>query len=340
MSVAAGTHLSGRLCLVKSQRPKRFLVKNVSKPVLQRRASAIKAEGESDTPLPDAPTKSAKSDEYIWNQNWKKEMNMKKNKGKESNNFPKKRSEEGGFLNFNRASAMDMMDMDLSDQRLQKTQSTAERQSADYLVQTTPKQAANAAEKRAKRTKWRYAPTRKEQKEMAKYQENAEKWGSKPAPKMDPVSVQEREEKEKLAAERAREDLKDYSELKLRLFGYTFLCGALLVGGAYGWKGETTAISAGAGVAFSLLYLRLLSRGVDQMSGGGGGAPPSLLVPAIIFMGYNRWNALYADYYGVTLEILPLLMGFFTYKAGTLIETFVTVLTNSDEQVDDSPKDW
>jgi len=79
--------------------------------------------------------------------------------------------------------------------------------------------------------------------------------------------------------------------------------------------------SFGAGVCFSLLYLRLLSKSVEGMTGGGGGpSAPSILVPVLLFGIFRRWNDLYAEEFGITAQIVPLLMGFFTYKVSTIIE--------------------
>jgi hypothetical protein len=34
----------------------------------------------------------------------------------------------------------------------------------------------------------------------------------------------------------------------------------------------------------------------------------------VLALTYNRWNALYADDYGITLNFYAMLLGFFTYK--------------------------
>lgn len=45
---------------------------------------------------------------------------------------------------------------------------------------------------------------------------------------------------------------------------------------------------------------------------------PRLLIPVVLALSYNRWNMLYADEYGVTLQLYALLVGFFTYKLAVL----------------------
>jgi hypothetical protein len=38
------------------------------------------------------------------------------------------------------------------------------------------------------------------------------------------------------------------------------------------------------------------------------------LIPVVLALTYNRWNAIYADDYGVHLDFYGMLIGFFTYK--------------------------
>lgn len=47
---------------------------------------------------------------------------------------------------------------------------------------------------------------------------------------------------------------------------------------------------------------------------GGSSGPPRLLIPVILALGYNRYNLLYAEQLGVALKLIPMLVGFFTYK--------------------------
>lgn len=45
---------------------------------------------------------------------------------------------------------------------------------------------------------------------------------------------------------------------------------------------------------------------------------PRLLIPVLLALTYNRWNALYADEYGFHLNFYSMLIGFFTYKLAVL----------------------
>ena len=117
---------------------------------------------------------------------------------------------------------------------------------------------------------------------------------------------------------------KQYSDTKVELFLYTLLTGLATEGMCYEFYGQDIAISYGVGCLASLFYLRLLSRTVDSVASedaaaqvGGAGGQARLLVPAILVLGYSKANQSVAENYGVHLNIIAILAGFFTYKAGT-----------------------
>lgn len=74
------------------------------------------------------------------------------------------------------------------------------------------------------------------------------------------------------------------------------------------------------GAVAGLLYLRALYRTVDGMSPSGSGMAGSmlsqqrLLIPAILILGFNRYETLAAPATGQHLSLLALVGGFFTYK--------------------------
>ncbi|KAJ0637089.1 hypothetical protein HanOQP8_Chr17g0669661 [Helianthus annuus] len=63
---------------------------------------------------------------------------------------------------------------------------------------------------------------------------------------------------------------------------------------------------------------------------------PRLLVPVALVMIYNRWNGIVVPEYGLMhLELIPMLVGFFTYKIATFsqaIEAAFTVVSD-DAQI-------
>ncbi|KZV39491.1 hypothetical protein F511_28155 [Dorcoceras hygrometricum] len=47
---------------------------------------------------------------------------------------------------------------------------------------------------------------------------------------------------------------------------------------------------------------------------------PRVLVPVVLVMLYNRWNEILVPDYGVMpLQLIPVLVGFFTYKIATFM---------------------
>jgi hypothetical protein len=92
---------------------------------------------------------------------------------------------------------------------------------------------------------------------------------------------------------------------------------------------QDVAASYAVGALGGFAYLRLLSKSVDAMgadgvgaSAGGMASQPRLLIPIILGLGYNRFNQLYSAQLGVTLELLPMLVGFFTYKLAVITRQY------------------
>ena len=66
---------------------------------------------------------------------------------------------------------------------------------------------------------------------------------------------------------------------------------------------------------------------MDSLAGGTGetvksaAAQPRLLIPVALVMMYNRWNEILVPDYGfMHLELIPMLVGFFTYKIATFAQ--------------------
>jgi len=80
--------------------------------------------------------------------------------------------------------------------------------------------------------------------------------------------------------------------------------------------------------------MRMLGTSVDSMADGakglvkGAAAQPRLLVPVALVMIYNRWNGILVPEYGyMHLELIPMLVGFFTYKIATFVQAIEEALT-------------
>ena len=120
-------------------------------------------------------------------------------------------------------------------------------------------------------------------------------------------------------ARESKESLEGYQRLRFKLLSDTAFLGTL--GCCVVWSiGTLKAVgSYGLGVGASLVYLTLLSRSVDRLAdaakneqGGADGLKPAriaLLCLMFVAVGKNRQN----------FDILPVVMGFLTYKVATII---------------------
>lgn len=140
---------------------------------------------------------------------------------------------------------------------------------------------------------------------------------------------------------RRAEDRAKYEALKRDLVLTTSgIAGAGIII-SYAIGGADTGASYAIGSLGALVYLRLLGRKVDSKAPNdgssednqdGGAAAPTLLVPAILFMLYNRWNVLAAPQVEHYAGLLPMLLGFFSYKPTTLLTAYKD-LTDDDGEM-------
>ncbi|PSS16339.1 ATP synthase protein like [Actinidia chinensis var. chinensis] len=256
------------------------------------------------------------SDDYIWNLEFMGRMKrLFQDPGDESD--PQSSApveEEPGFLSLKRAMSLDSLDVDL----------TKELTSPSKRVVEPPVEASQASASTAR--KWKLAPTRREQ----------EKWdrATKAATGGSDVMFREvrrpRGDPEVLAAQ-SRDQ---YFKLKKKLQMLTLGIGGVGLLSAYVSYSPEIAASYGAGFVGSLVYMRMLGSSVDSMADGARGlvkgaiAQPRILVPVVLVMIYNRWNGILVPEYGfMQLQLIPMLVGFFTYKMATLVQAIEGALT-------------
>ncbi|XP_066314717.1 protein CONSERVED ONLY IN THE GREEN LINEAGE 160, chloroplastic-like [Miscanthus floridulus] len=226
--------------------------------------------------------------------------------------------EESGFLSINRAMSLDSVDVDLSQELLAPTRPILQTQvEAAWRGRAIGAEAVNGAST----PRWRLVPTRREQ---AKWDRAA-----KAATGGSDVILREsksrvKQEDPKVLAARSRED---YLKLKQRLQWLTLGIGGVGVISAYISYSPEVAASFGAGLIGSLVYLRMLGTSVDSLAGGTGetiksaAAQPRLLIPVVLVMMYNRWNGILVPDYGfMQLQLIPMLVGLFTYKIATFAQ--------------------
>ncbi|KAL4427151.1 hypothetical protein ABPG77_001155 [Micractinium sp. CCAP 211/92] len=245
--------------------------------------------------------------DFIWNKDWAKQLDYQEAQRKQREEEERKAKEgakqEGkGFLSLTSKVDLNSMDVDLSEQlRVRKRSSTQASTSAP---------AGQSAAPPRRRPPVKFAsipPTRVEQRNW----ERSGKYSRKVVAATPTNEVDQDALAAKVAAERAR-----YDELKAELQAWAAGLTVACLAATFAFYGRDVAASYGVGALGGLIYLRLLNRSVDGVGGGLGGAvgQPRLLIPVILALGYNRYNTLVADQTGLTLELLPMLLGFFTYK--------------------------
>jgi ATP synthase protein I len=175
------------------------------------------------------------------------------------------------------------------------------------------------------------------------FQADARRWtrGGKFSRKAASLQQQPAAEAEALAKQ-AEDEAANYEILKKELVVWAAAAG---VGGALAagvFYGPETSASYAVGAVFGTIYLRLLGRSVDSFAGSGiGGAigatvgQQRLLLPLILALGFNRYEFLFAEKLGHHAQLLPMLVGFFTYKAAVVGKQAATLLGELGDSIRD-----
>ncbi|KAL3502678.1 hypothetical protein ACH5RR_037127 [Cinchona calisaya] len=264
-------------------------------------------------------------DDFIWNKDFMDRMKKlieypadDENSSSDPFISPSK-EESSGFLSLNRVMSLDNLEVDLSKELMTPSKTIVE----EDAVET---QAAATASRR-----WRPAPTRREK----------EKWdrATKAATGGSDLMLREirqpKGDPEVLAAQYREQ----YFKLKKKLQFLTLGIGGIGVISAYISYTPGIAASYGAGLLGSLAYMRMLGNTVDSMADGakglikGAAGQPRLLVPVVLVMIFNKWNGILVPEYGfIHLELIPMLVGFFTYKIATFFQTIEEAITVTGEK--------
>ncbi|KAH6833513.1 ATP synthase protein I-like protein [Perilla frutescens var. hirtella] len=245
------------------------------------------------------------SDDYLWNKDF---MDRMKKFIQDPDDVPSASAKEepSGFLSLNRVMSLDNLEVDLSKELAAPSGSVVEEQVEEQTV-------------RAAGRKWRPAPTRRE----------LEKWdrATKAATGGSDVMIRETRRNRGDPVVLAAESRDQYQKLKNKLQLLTVGIGGIGVLSAYLSYSPEIALSYGAGFLGSLAYMRMLGNSIDSMADGARGlikgamGQPRLLVPVVLVMVYNRWNGILVPDYGfVHLDLIPMLVGFFTYKIATFMQ--------------------
>lgn len=266
------------------------------------------------------------TDDYIWKKTWQPFVETAPADMKPPP--PPEAEPDSGFLSLNRAIALDSMDVDLSKELMQPSKLTLERQVA--AARRASELDLAAKRKEENKTRWRFAPTKREEEQWSRANKSASSGSIMRNVDKQPVDP----------AKSAALARKRYLKLKQDLqFTTVAIGGAGLVGTYFSYSPDTAA-SYALGLVGSLIYIRMLGNSVDGLGSGdasgamkGAMGQPRILVPVLLVMLFNRWNALAVPQYDVIpLQLIPMLVGFFTYKAATFVETFKELLPKSDSE--------
>ncbi|KAG1663822.1 hypothetical protein FOA52_013387 [Chlamydomonas sp. UWO 241] len=253
--------------------------------------------------------------EFIWNTNWQEalerdaQLDRKRAEyvaAEQAGTLPK----DGARMNFGLLSDLNDMSVDMSAQlnRKRAPRAPAQQQSA----KAAPKRRAVSASFSA-------------QEPMSRL--NAEKlnrFNRNRAPPMTTVASRRSEDEEERARLVAEENAK-YEAQKRDFLLYTLALTAVGTATTYVAYSQDVSASYIVGALGGYAYLRLLGKSVDAVASqsaegasGGISSQARLLIPLILILVYNRFNLLYAEQAGITLQLLPMLVGFFTYKAAVI----------------------
>ncbi|KAL7000558.1 hypothetical protein U1Q18_001709 [Sarracenia purpurea var. burkii] len=272
--------------------------------------------GEGEDPLT--------SDDYIWNKDFMgrmKRLIQDPQDDSDLQSIARVKEEPSGFLSLNRVMSLDSLEVDLSKELISPSKPVIELPVAAVQARGSPPK------------RWKLVPTRREQ----------EKWDRATKAATGGSDVMFRELKRprgdpKVLAAQSRVQ---YFKLKKKLQILTLGVGATGLLSAYVSYSPIIAVSYGVGFLGSLVYMRMLGSSVDSMADGAKGlvkgaiAQPRLLVPVVLVMIFNRWNGILSPEYGfMHLELIPMLVGFFTYKISTFILAIEDALTVGEKKAD------
>ncbi|KAL8461111.1 hypothetical protein ACS0TY_032547 [Phlomoides rotata] len=246
------------------------------------------------------------SDDYLWNKDFMDRMKKYIQDPADDVFSEPTKEEPSGFLSLNRVMSLDNLEVDLSKELTAPSGSVAEPQVEEQAPMVTGR-------------KWRPAPTRREQ----------DKWdrATKAATGGSDVMFREARRPKGDPEVLAAQSREQYFKLKNKLQVLTVGLGGVGLLSAYFSYSPEIAASYGVGLLGSLAYMRMLGNSIDAMADGAKGlikgaiGQPRLLVPVVLVMVYNRWNGILVPDYGfIHLDLIPMLVGFFTYKIATFTQ--------------------
>ncbi|XP_073153305.1 protein CONSERVED ONLY IN THE GREEN LINEAGE 160, chloroplastic [Henckelia pumila] len=248
------------------------------------------------------------SDDYLWNKEFMGRMKKFVQDSDDDDSDPPLQSAKevpSGFLSLNRVMSLDDLELDLSSELAATSDATVDLKIEEQVVTTVGR-------------RWKAAPTRREQ----------EKWDRATKATTGGSDVMVRESRRprgdpEVLASMSKEQ---YYKLKNKLQLLTIGLGGVGLISTYVSYSPVISASYGVGLLGSLAYMRMLGNSVDSLADGAKGlvkgaiGQQRVLVPVVLVMLYNRWNQILVPDYGVVpLHLIPVLVGFFTYKIATFM---------------------
>ncbi|KAL6765477.1 ATP synthase I-like protein [Haematococcus lacustris] len=258
--------------------------------------------------------------EFIWNTEWQKTLEREESLQRRYEAAQAQGAEQGpagpqpGAVSFSRLAQLNSMDVDLSATLARKP---AKKQPQTVTMRSGP--AAKPVQQPAKPARQVAVPLpRNDIKRLVR--------SNRVVKQMMVVSVSsEKPEDLAMRAVIAAREAQAYEAEKQGQRAWAAALAAVGAAAVYVSYSREVCVSYVVGALGGLLYLRLLGRSVDSYGGQGAATAATgvvgnqrLLIPIILALSYNRWNALYADESGITLNFLAMLVGFLTYKVAVV----------------------
>lgn len=260
--------------------------------------------------------------EFIWNTDWQTALEREESlQRKVDEARARPQIPDSGFLSFSRLADLDRMDIDVSEVLLWKRKEKEAREAAAATMRQTPASTSgvNGALSGSRSTA-KVVPvfTRKEVIKLNRVSKSLSRTAFvAEVPELDAEKVQQAE------MERQR-----YEQLVLEQQVWTLAFAAAGFAMTYVSYSQDVAASYLVGALGGFAYLRLLTKSVDAVGAQGVigmASQPRLLIPIILGLGYNRFNQLYSEQLGLELQLLPMLVGYFTYKLAVIARQYKDV---------------
>ncbi|EFJ50401.1 hypothetical protein VOLCADRAFT_88973 [Volvox carteri f. nagariensis] len=270
--------------------------------------------------------------EFIWNTDWQTALEREESlrrKVEEARARPQTPS--SGFLSLSRVADLDRMDVDLSEMILRKRKEEAE---AAEAAEATARQAQASTSGNISRGGSSSSTTQPKSNKVVPVftRKEAARLGRVSKSMARTAVVVEVPELDAEKARQAELERQQYEQLKVEQQVWTLAFSVAGFTMTYVSYSMDVAVSYVVGALGGFAYLRLLSKSVDAVGADGVQSgvnsitsQPRLLIPIILGLGYNRFNQLYSEQLGVHLELLPMLVGFFTYKLAVITRQYKDV---------------